>query len=104
MADGVNGRDGRGRFGPGNQAAQGRPNPHARRVAELRAAFMSAVSTEDIRAVVEALFGEAKAGSVPAARELLTRVLGQPEAVDVLERVEELEALLEGGAADRGER
>lgn len=94
--DGPNGRGARGRFGPGNQAAKGRPNPHAKRVSELRSAFLEAVTPDDIREVVAALKAQALEGNVQAARVLLDRVLGPPEAVDVAERLSEVEALLEG--------
>lgn len=89
----ADGRDGRGRFAPGNGGGPG--NPHAATVSRLRSALFRAVTEEDIREVVVALVTEAKAGSVPAARELLQRVLGQPEATDVLVRLEELQEALE---------
>ena len=86
------GRDGKGRFTAGNKLAKG--NPHAKRVAALRSALLNAVSEEDIQEVVQALVREAKDGNVSAAKELLGRVLGPPEAVDLLQRVEGLEELL----------
>jgi hypothetical protein len=43
---------------------------------------------------------EAKAGNVQAQREFFNRVLGQAEAVDVLDRMSELEALLERAAME----
>ena len=46
--------------------------------------------------VLAALIQKAKAGNVAAMREFFNRCLGQAEAVDVLERLGELEALLEG--------
>jgi hypothetical protein len=95
MANGTNGRDDRGKFGPGNQAARGRSNPHAARVAELRAAFVSSVTEEDVREVLAALIHEARSGNVPAMREFFNRILGQAEAADVLARMGEIEALLE---------
>ena len=91
FADGA--RDTGGRFKPGNPGGPG--NPLAARVARLRAALLDAVSPDDVRAVVEALVAEAKRGSVPAARELLQRALGAPEALDLAERLEALEALME---------
>ena len=50
----------------------------------------------------ERLVREAKAGNVQAARELLSRALGPPEAVDVLERLAQLEAVLGGPVTERG--
>src|SRR3954470_21441647 len=88
-----NGRAGNGRFGVGNRAATG--NPHAKRVARLRSALYKAVTPEDLREVIKAMLSTAKAGDVPAARELLQRLLGPPEAVDLLQRLDALEAKLE---------
>jgi hypothetical protein len=84
------GRDDRGRFGPGNTA--GRGNPLARRVQRLRVALLEAVSEEDVAAVARALVEKAKGGDVAAARVLLERVLGPAEAADIEGRLAELEA------------
>ena len=73
-----NGRDGRGRFASGNRFGPG--NPNAARVHELRKAFLDAFTADDVRQVVEALLREALDGNVQAARELLQRALGAPEA------------------------
>lgn len=82
MANGENGgRDGRGRFGKGNQAAVGRAAPHAAKVAALRAALLSAVTEEDVQAIAKALIEKARNGDLRAARELLDRVLGAPDKV-----------------------
>ena len=83
----------RGRFAIGNPGGPG--NPHAAKVGELRSALLDAVTTEDIRAVLDALVTEAKAGNVPAMREFFNRILGQPQAVDAIERLAEVEAVLE---------
>ncbi len=74
------GRDGHGRFAKGNRISRG--NPLARRVARLRAALVRAVTPEDIAAVVAALVEKARSGDVAAARELLDRTLGKPDALD----------------------
>ena len=72
-----NGRDpASGRFLLGNRLASG--NPHHRRVAELRAALLDAVSAEDLRAIVGKLIERAKAGDIVAAREVLDRIFGRP--------------------------
>ena len=42
-----------------------------------------------------ALLATAKSGDVPAARELLQRLLGPPEALDLVERLDQLEQMLE---------
>ncbi len=93
-----NGRDDRGRFTTGNPGGPG--NPHAAKVMNLRSALFRAVTEQDVRDVLAALIAEAKAGNVAAQREFFNRVLGQAEAVDVLERLDELEALLERAAAE----
>ena len=72
-----NGRTARGRFAPGNPGGPG--NPYAKRVADLRAALLESVTEADIRAVARALVKRAKAGEVPAIRELLDRLVGKRE-------------------------
>ena len=84
-----NGRGPNGRFGGGNKA--GRGNPHAAQVARLRSALLKAVKPADLKRVVSALLEKAMAGDVPAARELLQRLLGPPVELDILERLEQLE-------------
>jgi hypothetical protein len=88
----VNGRLEDGRFGPGNKLSRG--NPHARRVAELRSAMLKAVSNEDLRMVIDSILKQAKAGDVASAKVLLERVLGPPEAADLMERLDVLEQRL----------
>jgi hypothetical protein len=85
-------RDSAGRFTPGNRVSRG--NPHAARVAQLRSALLGAVTPEDVVEVVRAIVAAAKSGDVPAAKELLLRLLGPPEAIDVLARVEQIEERL----------
>jgi len=87
---GDNGRAGNGRFAAGNRLAKG--NPFAKRVAELRAALFDAVTPDDIRAVVQMLVSNAKAGDVASIKELLQRLLGPSQPDDLLERLESLES------------
>lgn len=96
VAPGRDGRDQRGRFAPGNTGGPG--NPHAAQVSKLRAALLESVTDDDLRGVMSALVKAAKGGSVPAARELLERVLGKPVELDIIERLDALErrALGEG--------
>ena len=59
-----NGRDTKGRFGPGNRCATG--NPFTKKIGQLRAALIRAVSEGDIEAIVRKLVEQAKAGgSIP---------------------------------------
>ena len=87
--NGANGRGSTGRFTLGNPGGPG--NPYAKRVAALRAAMLDAVSEEDMAAVLGKLIELAKAGNVPAAKEVLDRCLGRTLEADLLERLEQLE-------------
>ncbi len=78
LANGGDGRDGHGRFLPGNQAAVGRGNPHADRVHAWRSALAVTVTEDDLRAVIAKLVERAKAGERWAVCELLDRCLGKP--------------------------
>jgi hypothetical protein len=76
-----NGRGADGRFTPGNKAAAG--NPFHRAVAARRKALLEAIGPEDVAAVARKLRDMALAGDVPAAKVLLSYVVGRPaEAVD----------------------
>ena len=72
--------DTNGRFAAGNTL--GRGNPHAAQVARLRSAMLSAVSEDDMKAVVGKLVALAKDGDVPAIKLLFDRVLGKVVTVD----------------------
>jgi hypothetical protein len=85
-------RDTRGRFAPGNRAAVG--NPHAKRVGQLRAMLLQAVTDDDWLATVRKLIEDAKAGDKAARSELFERVLGRPIEADLIERIEQLEQAL----------
>ena len=62
-------------------------------MAELRGALLEAVTPNDVREVVAALKTQAPEGNVQAIRVLLDRALRPPEAVDVEQRLSELDAL-----------
>ena len=81
--NGANGRDASGRFVKGWKGGPG--NPHARHVAEIRSVLMSAVSDDDLRAIVSTLVEKAKAGDVMAAREVLDRLLGKAKVAVAIE-------------------
>lgn len=94
-ASGDSGRAPDGRFGPGN--GYGRGNPHHRQVAALRSALLEAVTPADVKAIVLALIVQAKTGNVPAAKEVLDRVLGRVTDSGTEDRLAALEAALHGG-------
>lgn len=89
----LNGRERTGRFAPGNSGGPG--NPHAKQVGALRSALLRAVSEDDMQAIIGKLVAQARSGSVPAAKEVLDRCLGRHLEADLLERLEQLEAVLE---------
>jgi hypothetical protein len=53
------------------------------------------VTPADVREVIQALLAKAKAGEVASIRELLQRTFGPPESIDLLERINILEAKLD---------
>jgi hypothetical protein len=83
-----------GKFAPGNKAAKG--NPFARKAAQLRSALFRAVSATDLRAIVKSLVADAKTGDTTAAKLVLAYTLGDPQPADLISRLENLEAALEG--------
>ena len=76
--DECNGKDAKGRFAVGNKL--GRGNPRLRRLHAIRATIIHAMTHERIMAVIDSLYDQAVAGDVIAARELLDRTIGKPEA------------------------
>jgi hypothetical protein len=87
---GSSGRDGRGRFAAGNRFAIG--NPPAARVGRLRSAPIESITIKDMAEVVATIVERAKAGDMAAAKLLLDRVLRPVVVIDVLARIEALEA------------
>ena len=75
--NGANGRDANGRFTTGNKGGPG--NPHAKQVAVMRAALLSAVTPEDLHDVIRVLIEKALSGNVSAIKELLDRLYGKPK-------------------------
>jgi hypothetical protein len=90
LIDGADGRDKRGRFAAGNKYGHG--SPLAARATKLRSAALNAVSAADMKAIIRKLVEMAKEGDVAAAKVVLERCLGEPQAFDVTERLEELSA------------
>ncbi|MGE5610675.1 MAG: hypothetical protein ACM359_15600 [Bacillota bacterium] len=98
-------RDERGRFVRGNAGGPG--NPLAGETARFRARLLKAIRETDVDLVVKVLRQILKSGKhsdqIAAARELLDRLVGKPVAADVLERIEQLELLLEQQMGDEDE-
>ena len=85
-------RSPQGRFQPGNR--EGRGNPMAKHVNRIRVALLRSVKPADVKAIIVKLVADAKEGNLGAAKEILTRTLGEPISPDILERLENLEALV----------
>jgi len=66
-----------GRFLPGNKYGQG--NPHYRKLAANRTAFLEAVGPEQVKKLAAQLFARAMAGDVDAARLVLSYAVGRPQ-------------------------
>ena len=92
-SDGVPaGRDVRsGRFLRGNRCGLG--SPLAAKANKLRSAMFKAIDAGDIREIINAVKAEAKRGNLVAARLILAYCLGEPVALDVVEKIERLEAV-----------
>lgn len=72
----IEGRDGKGRFAPGNKASKG--NPHAQRVHRLRSVLIRATTPARMAKVIDTLLSLAEAGDVQAAKLVLAYTLGPP--------------------------
>lgn len=93
----VDGRDPEtGRFVSGNTLGLG--NPLAMKAHQFRVRLYTTCSPEDLGEVVAELVRKAKAGEPWAVKLLLDRLLGPPVALDVAQRIERLEVLLQGRA------
>src|SRR5262245_48665619 len=66
-----------GRFLPGNKL--GRGNPHYRKLAANRTAFLEAVGPEQVKALADKLLAQALGGDVDAARLVLAYAVGRPQ-------------------------
>lgn len=84
-----------GRGGPGRPKGVGRASL-------LRDAILHEFNQEDYRKLARRIYDEGMQGNVQAAKEIFDRTLGKAEAIDLLDRIAELEAIVErltGGAA-----
>src|SRR5436309_1013640 len=79
-------RLGHGRFSEGNRGGPG--NPFARKVAELRQAFLEAVSAQDIKEIALVVRAKAQSGDLAAVKILLQYGLGKPEPVKDPDRMD----------------
>jgi len=79
-------RDARGRFAAGNSGGPG--NPFGRYTAKLREALVTAVTEEDMQAIVRKMIDMAKVGSIPAMRLVMQYVIGKPTSAPNPDRVQ----------------
>lgn len=85
----IDGRNLAGQFTKGNRF--GRGNGLQRRVQRLRVELLRTITPADLRDIILSLMAGAKSGDVAAAKEILQRVLGPAESLDLLIRLENLE-------------
>lgn len=86
-------RDEHGRFIKGNRGGKG-GNTAAKRALRFRNALYEAFTPEDIEALAKKMRDCALSGNIRAISLCFDRLLGQPVALDVLERLEKLEAIV----------
>src|SRR5439155_25512773 len=73
---GDTGRDPKGRFAAGNAGGPG--NPFARQTAQLRAALVQRVTSEDMGVIADELIFKARNGNLAAIKLLFQYVIGKP--------------------------
>ena len=71
-----NGRDGQGRFAPGNPGGPG--NPNARTAQRWRERLADIVTNDDFDAIIRRMVADAIAGDKDARSQLLDRLCGKP--------------------------
>ena len=84
------GRAADGKFIAGNAAARG--NSEAQRIARLRDGMLRSVTVSELRKATKALIQKAIEGDAKSYKVLTDRLFGTPLPLDVLERLEKLEA------------
>lgn len=89
----TNGRDKRGRFGPGNRGGPGRPVSTA--ALSFREEFRRAVQPGDIAAAARKLIDAARAGSLDACKELFDRTIGRPGPAEFSAEIEAIAVEIE---------
>jgi hypothetical protein len=75
-ANGLKGRDARGRFARGNKGGPG--NPFTRRIAAFRSAVCQEVTTDDLRNLARQLVLMAQSGDLAAMKLLFAYTVGKP--------------------------
>ncbi len=88
-ATSANGRDGKGRFAPGNPGGPG--NPYTRQTALLRQVVLDELNEVEIRIIVQRLKAVALAGDVQAIKLVLGYAVGKPEGAVNPDEVDRLE-------------
>ena len=63
---------------------------------KLRAAMLKAVKVGDVKEIIGAMIDKARGGDVAAAKLLLQYTIGEPQPLDLIERLEQLEAAQNG--------
>lgn len=86
-------RDERGHFVKGTKPGPG--NPYASKQHQWRRAFAEASTPERMRDVIDQLFALAIQGDLSAIQEVLKRGMGPYEAVDIQERLDELQQVFD---------
>ncbi len=96
FTNGNDGRDAGGKFTAGNRGGPGNPRAkYARQMRErLDDCLFKAVSPDRLLAAIDAVLKLAEAGDVQALKLLMERIAGPPVASDVLQRIEDLEEML----------
>ena len=87
--DGLNGRNENGKFTENNRFGHG--NPFAKKTAQLRAALLSAITPDDMIAIIKITIVKARRGQIAAIREVFDRAIGKSLESDLLEKIETLE-------------
>lgn len=72
-------------------------NPFAARVHELRRTLLDAITPDALHRVVIRMIELAVEGDVAAAKVVIERAVGKPIEPDLVERIERIESMLEGG-------
>src|ERR1700733_529535 len=83
-----------GRFAVGNQLNKGKPAPHARRIALLRAVLFKAATPADMLEASRKMVEMAKEGDRAAYAEIMDRTVGKAVPSDLESRMHELEQLV----------